>query len=109
MAMLNRVLSILRAQQGQRLAHDVAGPASLALESVAAMLAISAISATPATLNRPELGALRALLERCCSASTQAGAGMLAARLRLLLDDLQQLCFCVGGAAPAPEICPQDT
>ena len=104
--MLKRVLSILRVQRDQRLAHEVASTTSLALAGVAAMLATPA---TPSTLNRAELGALRQLVEICCSDSADAGAGMVAAPLRLLLDDLQQLCLCVGGAAPAPEICTQDT
>jgi uncharacterized membrane protein YccC len=89
---LNRVLNLMPASQQGQLAREAVDAASAALSTVA-----QAISAT----GQPSLGALRQLAKAC-----EAGAGatgplsaMLAAPLRLLLDDLQQLCDSTDPAA----------
>ena len=91
-ATLNRMLQILREHQDEPLALEAAAAASGALASVAALLAAS---------GQPDLGALRELAARCCAAPVNAGAVMLAAPLRLLRDDLQQLGASVEGSDEA--------
>ena len=94
-AMLKRVLHIVRQNQAEPLALAASGAASAALASVAGVLAAN---------GQPALGALRELAQSCCSAQANASAVMLAAPLRLLLDDLQQLCAGVEGGATAAEV-----
>lgn len=83
---LNRVLTLLRAGNEEHLAHEAAGAAGAALGSVAATLA---------TGGRPNLGALRQLSLRRADPA-RASTSLLAAPLRLLLDDLHQLSASVG-------------
>ncbi|OGB33621.1 MAG: hypothetical protein A3F78_01945 [Burkholderiales bacterium RIFCSPLOWO2_12_FULL_61_40] len=85
-ATLNRVLTLLRADNEAHLAHEAAGAAGVALGSVAATLASG---------GRPDLGALRRLSLRRADPA-RANTSLLAAPLRLLLDDLHQLCASVG-------------
>lgn len=78
---LNRVLVLLRECNEGHLAHEAASTASAALSSV-----VGCLSAGGA----PSLDALRQLAHHD-AAHASAGAAMLAAPLRLLLDDLHQL------------------
>lgn len=85
-ATLNRVLALLGASNEEHLAHEAAGAAGAALGSVAATVAAG---------EPPDLGALRQLSLRCADPA-RAGTVLLAAPLRLLLDDLHQLSDSVG-------------
>jgi hypothetical protein len=86
---LNRVLALLRADAAAPLARAAADTCGAALRTLASVLTAKG----PA-----HLGALRQLA--CdCEAADSAGAAMLAAPLRLLLDDLQQLGTCAGAEA----------
>jgi uncharacterized membrane protein YccC len=87
---LNRVLDLVQGSDAAPLARAAVDAASAGLTSVA-----GAISAK----GRPSLGALRQLAQDCEAGEWGEGAfnALLAAPLRLLLDDLQQLCGSVAG------------
>ena len=89
---LNRVLTLLRQQNEEHLAQQAADAASAALNSVSGTLAVHGV---------PSLAAL-SQLARSCAAHAGLGTSMLAAPLRLLLDDLQQLGASVGGDTAVP-------
>jgi hypothetical protein len=93
---LNRVLGLLRAEAAAALARVAADTSGAALRGVASVLSATG----PAHLD-----ALRQLASDC-EAADSAGAAMLAAPLRLLLDDLQQLSSCAGAAADGAVISP---
>lgn len=84
--MLNRTLQLLSQCNEEQLAHQAAGTTSAALASAANTLAAK---------GQPCLHAL-GLLAKDCETRGSAGAAMLTAPLRLLLDDLLQLCASVG-------------
>lgn len=98
-ATFNRVLYLLREANQQPLAHEAAASAGAALASVASCLSSSGQST---------LDGLRQLSQRC-AVDRQPGAAMLAAPLRLLLDDLQYLGNSMGGAGNAVPIKPLTT
>ena len=83
--MLNRVLDLLRSSHQVELARAAAHAAGVALTS-----APQALTGKGA----PSFGALQELVRACDAGAGAAGGGaaMLAAPLRLLLDDLQSLC-----------------
>lgn len=93
---LDRVLTLLRQQNEEHLAQQAANAAGAALASAAGAVAGHGV---------PSLAAL-SQLARNCAAHASAGTSMLAAPLRLLRDDLQQLCASVNGAAAAPAATP---
>lgn len=81
-ALLKRVLNLMDNSDAQPSAQEAAHAAGTALRHVASTI----------TGNGPvSLDELRQLTERC-AAQASAGSALLAAPLRLLLDDLQQLC-----------------
>ena len=89
---LNRVLTLLRQQNEEHLAQQAANAASAALASVAGAVAGHGVSSLTALSQ----------LARDCAGHAGDGTAMLAAPLRLLRDDLQQLCASVGGNTAAP-------
>lgn len=84
---LHRVLDLVQGGDAAPLARAAVDAASAGLTSVA-----GALGAT----GRPSLGTLRQLAQDC-EAGEGAYNALLAAPLRLLLDDLQQLCSSVAG------------
>lgn len=81
-AMLKRVMALTWDRNPPPLAAEAAGTAGLALGSIAGMIAGS---------GQASLDPLRRLVERC-GTGDDTHAAMLAAPLRLLLEDLQLLC-----------------
>ncbi len=89
--MMNRVMRLLSHGNEGRLAHTAATTASAALKSVVNTLKTK----VPASL-----ATLRQLAESCATRDT-TGTALLAAPLRLLLEDLQQFCASIGATADA--------
>lgn len=87
---LNRVLALLRQQNQAHLAHQAADVVGAALASAARAMSGQ---------GQPSVAAL-SLLAQSCSAPAGVGTAMLAAPLRLLLDDVNHLCGNGNGSAP---------